>query len=1102
MRTTHPQRELLRQELLGHWPELAEDLTPQLLIDVELGLSISERLMPEAEASALWVLLTGYRPVVLYTSHWSHDDQQVAANARFLLGTYASPYAWTMALDAYCRIPQRLRGYDMSSDRTTYARREPGVAADRWNTYTILATTPRPHQRTTLRWAKAGTYRCLDGTESTSVAIPATIIAPHPTGHNLNGISQRNTITIDWEHDLVVTGRWINETLVAQGITGRDWEADIRRIELALFDEKGAALTRSSMLMLDRVVHLIGMVSSGKSTLMDVLAVWAARKGYHLTLVVGDVVAAVDRAAFFRSLGLRVAPILGASNRERHTSRLHRLQAEQSIARLDIPLHPGFRWLSTACGLNAQRQHRWTAAMPDPPCRTLRDGNDNLFLCPAYGSCQRHQAQRDLVDAQIWIATPASLIYSRIDAQLNPERLRFAELVYRRSDLIIVDEVDQVQGQLDLMFNPSQTLAGRGDTWLNFLGRQVEPELARHGHGQLRDPMVLTWWQAYQNARSATGHLYALLLKEPELRAWLTRDYFTNFLLCKRFVTSLYSITENLPSNMEQAPMTVRAESLRLLLEQHCEDPLGEGVDDEPELRVLAELARSTLTHGASARLRTRLNAWVTTQLAPEIALNTAELEHQTTRLLAILLVSILSAQIDLLLRHWRPVEGIFHLEAGRGMLSHQAPQDYNAVIPAAPMGNILGFQYLPPSDNDAEAGELRFFRCMGIGRWMLGHFHELWQADGLAGPHTLLLSGTSWAGTSSRYHVQVPVTGILRAPQEELDAIARSRCRLLTFDNKVGEPIRVSSRNGPARVAALQDLVTALALQRSVLLRTPSKVEQIRNELDPDRRRVLLLVGSYAEARIVYDHLYQLRPDWRGQMRYLVPDDETMASDWSDSGSLTRGRVHHLADTGAWLLVAPLMAVERGHNILNETRRAAIGAALFLVRPHPRPDDIGHAIHAINAWAVEEAGKPAPQGISIDMYGQQFRRRAFERWRALLNVPIRYSTLEAADREALIWTQLVSIWQVIGRLVRGGCDAQVYFCDAAFAPLSARRGDERDQIADSLLIGMRSVLRRYCDSGIGIEVSTRERTLVRALYEPFYRALRATEGLPDADDV
>lgn len=1092
MRTNHTKRDTLRQALKQQWPELPDDLSPDLLIDVELGLFILERLLPDTEATGLWVLLTGYRPPVLPSGQWSRIDRQVAAQARFLLGSYASPYAWSTALEAYSRLPERLRGYTISPNQTTFTRRMSGVAVERWDVYAALATNPCPHGRARVQWAEAGTYRCLDGTALTSVVIPEAFVAPRPGGHQLDGAPRREPITIEWERDLVATARWINTTLGEQ--RERDWEQDIRRVELELFRPDGSALERSGTLTLDGVIHLIGMVSSGKSTLMDVLAVWAAGKGYHITLVVGDVVAAVDRAVFFRKLGLSAAPILGGSNRERHTSRLHRAQAIQNTTRLDTPLHPGFRWLSTACGLNPRRQHAWTAAMPEPPCRSLYDSDDQTLLCPAYGRCQRHQAQRDLVEAQIWVATTASLIYSRIDAQLNPERLRFAELVYRRSDLLIVDEVDQVQGQLDLMFNPSQTLAGRGDTWLNFLGRQVEPELARHGNGQLRDPTVLTWWQAYQNARSATGHLYALLLKEPELRAWVTRDYFTSFLLCKRFVDGLEQ-DSGLPADPD------RAEALRLLLERHCEDPLGTDIGDEPELLTLAGLARSALTHGASQQLRTRLRAWVVAQAGADDALDALALERHTTRFLALLLVSILSVQIDQLLRHWRPVEGVFHLEAGRGMLSHQAPQEYNPVIPATPMGNILGFQYLPPSDNDAEAGELRFFRCMGIGRWMLGHFHELWQADGLIGPHTLLLSGTSWAGSSSRYHVQVPVAGVLRAPQAEIDAIARSRCRLLTFDNRVGDPIRVSGRSGVARVSALQDLVTELARQRSQVLRTPSKIEQIRGELDPDRQRVLLLVGSYVEARIVYDHLYQLRPEWRGQMRYLVPDDETMTSDWAGSGSLTRGRVHRLADTGAWLLIAPLMAIERGHNILNEARRAAIGAVLFLVRPHPRSDDIGHAIHAINAWAVEEAGKPAPPGVSLDMYGQRFRRRAFDRWRALLTVPVRYSTLDPPDREALIWTQLVSIWQVVGRLVRGGCDAQIYFCDAAFAPLSARRSDERDQISDSLLIGMRSVLRRYCDPG-ATSAPVRDRVLVNALYAPFYRALRATEGLSDADEL
>lgn len=1102
MRTAHPQHDALRQELVNHWPEIDDDLTPRLLIDVELGLSLVERLIPEAGAPALWVLLTGYAFPLLGSDQWTDADHQIAANARFLLTPYASPSAWMSALTAYGQFPERLRGYDLQPDFGMFVRRTTAIATDRWDVYATMVATPRPFQRFATRWAEAGTYRCVDGADMTSVVISEDLIAPHPSSHTLAGVTHRPPIIVDWDRDLVATGRWMTETLQAQGKETRNWEDDIRRVELALFESDGVTLERARTLTLDGVVHLIGMVSSGKSTMMDVLAVWAARNGHYITLIVGDVVSAVDRAAFFCSLGLRAAPILGASNRERHTSRLHRMQSEQSSSRLDTALHPGFTWLSTACGLNAQRQHRWTPAMPDPPCRTLISGADEALLCPAYGHCQRHQAQRDLVNADIWIATTASLIYSRVDAQINAERLRFAELVSRRSTLVVVDEVDQVQGQLDLMFNPNQTLAGRGDTWLNFLGRQVEPELARHGHGQLRDPAVLAWWQAYQNARSATGHLYALLLKDPEIRAWITRDYFTNFSLCDRLVRGL--LTVPLASVTDLAdPGLSWADGLRARLGQFCADPLGDTIEEvDDDLRHLAELARAALTHGASAQLRAGLRAWIVAHAPPSGSPAGIALELHSTRLLATLLVAILSAQIEQLLQQWRIVEALFHLESGRGLLSHQAPRDYNAVVPTAPMGNILGFQYLPPSDNDAEAGELRFFRCMGIGRWMLSHFHELWRADGLAGPHTLLLSGSSWAGSSARYHVQVPVAGVLRAPQAEIDAIRRSRCSLLTFENKTGDPIRVSSRNGPSRVMALQELVTALASQRSQVLRTPSKLEQIRQGLEPDRQRVLLLVGSYGEARIVYEHLAQLRPDWRGSMRYLVPDDETMSSDWSDGSALSRGRVHTLAETGAWLLVAPLMAVERGHNILNEARRAAIGAVLFLVRPHPRPDDIGHAIHAINAWAIAESAQPAPAGLSLAAYGHNFRQRAFQRWRDLLNVPVRYSTLPPGDREALIWTQLVSIWQVIGRLVRGGCDAQIYFCDAAFAPLAARRGDERDEIADSLLIGMRSVLRRYCDDTAGAELPARDRALAHALYEPFYLALRETKGLPDADEL
>ncbi|KPC85165.1 hypothetical protein ADL27_46540, partial [Streptomyces sp. NRRL F-6602] len=72
---------------------------------------------------------------------------------------------------------------------------------------------------------------------------------------------------------------------------------------------------------------------------------------------------------------------------------------------------------------------------------------------------------------------------------------------------------------------------------------------------------------------------------------------------------------------------------------------------------------------------------------------------------------------------------------------------------------------------------------------------------------------------------------------------------------------------------------------------------------------------------------------------------------------ALRRGDLASFAeDRSAELLIAPLMAVERGHNILNAQRNAAFGTALFLARPHPRPDDLALAVFAINDWATRFA--------------------------------------------------------------------------------------------------------------------------------------------------
>src|SRR5262249_39818641 len=132
-------------------------------------------------------------------------------------------------------------------------------------------------------------------------------------------------------------------------------------------------------------------------------------------------------------------------------------------------------------------------------------------------------------------------------------------------------------------------------------------------------------------------------------------------------------------------------------------------------------------------------------------------------------------------------------------------------------------------------------------------------------------------------------------------------------------QPITVSGKVGEARYYALTEIAHALTVQKKgVSGLVKCLLERTRAELPEGRQRIMLLVGSYQEAAFVRERIDQMRPDWRGQVFNLVPDDE-MTAGWQEAAIIRRGMVGEFANLDAWLLIAPLLAVERGHNILNE---------------------------------------------------------------------------------------------------------------------------------------------------------------------------------------
>jgi hypothetical protein len=1111
------------------WPAKLESFRSGDLLDVELGLHLLTCIMPTRTASDAWTLLGGYRYAEAFGDVHSEQQRLRILRARHYLWDLRRRKEWRDSLSDYLKVPQELRGYDLDSLDDVPRRREPARAARRFEIYEELLTTAPAFATREIPLAEDGehTFRAQDR-EFAVRFTPELLEGTTPRAHSLDAlpVGRGEPIEVTWaELEQAAAEMDEIERRDPQG-PRNNWSGRLHRVKLLTRDEGAGKFARSGKLRVDRLLHLVGMVGAGKSTIRDILAFHTATQtGRRITIVVGDVAETLAIVEQFNRLGVRAAPVLGHSTRERNISRLHRRTATAGAATMLAHDHSGFAYLSSACPVDVLRgiEAKGPLGIREAPCMSLytvpewvdvpdsdaedgpppaRQKKPNRRLCPLWNRCPRHHGARELVDAQVWVATPAGLVHSAVPQHLHDEQLRYLELACRLSDLVIVDEADRVQMQLDTAFAPASTLVGRSpNSWFDEVAVHKFQQMSRDGRLRLSARDVDDWTNAVNTVSAATDRIYALLVKDEELRKWISVDYFSAFTLHSLLIDSWF------PERDEDNPMP-EADLVEEALSRFRDDPLHEhqvesDADEVTELvNTFVHLALELLHAPQGSRTRERLRTTLTGIVGQESKI-LSELDMQATRFEFTLLLAALHSRLDFMTTLWPRVEAAMNLEATSNVLSRRPPKDYEPVIPESPMGNVLGFQFRHDDrERDGDrSGELRFFRCSGVGRELLTRLGDLALVDGRPGPNVLLMSATSWAGTSSRYHLHVPVGAILRPLDEEIQAVLKTEFRKeFLYWPDSDRPVKLSGCDPEERPEALLQMLHQLAVPDRSLTDSVSMLDAELGEIeDPDRRRILLLVGSYVEARRAAEYLNQI-PEWNGRVTLLISDDADADTAWermpenSAVRTLPRGDVKSFAKVGGEILVAPLLAVERGHNIVLRDGKAAIGSVYFLARPHPRPDDISLAIQAINDWAVRQLrdddglfSQAALAAGTPDRAGTAFRRRARKLWNRFLTRRMAWSSLRDDEKVAFTWDQLVVIWQVIGRLVRGGVPARVVFVDAAFSPREA--GFQATDTPDtSLLASMRGVLAPYFDDDS--DLSPIDRSLVRELYEPLYHAL------------
>lgn len=1120
----------------------------KVITEVELGLALLREVAPQEPAISVHALLIGHRFPV---SELKSDQKWLLVQrARFYL-VRRKGEQWERSLAEYVDVPKSIRIFDFK-DKSDVPKLIPSsTLSQRIQVYQkTLSQTPPLQIRKVELATKGYWFAKISYKGNTAVEVPIKIseavanIARKPTvsfQSRRTALNPPDTVSFD---DLLLDAKEMDDLLRISGFEPENYYERLSGIALKLYDVSSNDYQPGTYLHIEQLVHIVGLLNVGKTTVLEVLTYHFALRKERCALVVSDVASTVRLASLFRfGLGINAAPILG-------TQRAQQLEKvyEPILATLgeDIEegaLHPAWRWFSPVCPLLAtvQSEEKWEFG--DEPCHNLyqknikkqknnEDDEDDDELetstCPFYYKCPRHQLERDIAEAMVWILTPASLVHTRVPRQVLTEKLTFVEAIYRECKYLFIDEADRVQVQLDEAFAPDEVLLDNSNnSFLNKLGINITPI-----YNSNRVSMTAGWFESWTNAQydaqKTINRMCPYLYKQSRLVEWLGSEPFTGSSLFARII---HDIQEANAQASQQSPTTpkksklTRRQTIQLRQQKMLAGLLSPGQRQRRQELMetfkgflqaplsrsrggkLSEIALGILFGETDPIIGAEVAEWWKEWLETnslQVPLN-EQFEDLVRNTIFAILVTILDNRLIFLVDNFTTVRSFIDLHDTSQALVHRPPRDYLPVVPAAPVGNILGFRYT--RDRTDKGGKLEYFRYVGIGRYLLLNFPTLFAADNWDGPHTVIISGTSYAPGSPAYHIN-KTPDILLEPAKNNHAagdagIAQSEFFYSPQKRMDGEHIAVSGLLPRARANAIEEMVKAICNKSGHstsyldnLLETLEDKEKQDPKIWGDRGRILIITNSYDEAALVETILKPLYQNVQNidEIAVLRRDNAP-----ANLAGIPRSKIRNLKNLPYKIVVAPLMALERGHNILNDQRIAAFGAALFLCRPMPVPDDWQTTVQQINSWALENVLESSfyqpllSQGetLTLKTAQEKFYAAALTKMVELNCRAKFFQHLFEDELTVLCWTQLVSIWQVIGRLVRGGVPCIVHFLDKKFAPKSAAH--QTDTGNTSLLVGILKELEKAVDPK---DKDPWEITLATSLYGAFLNALQQTRKL------
>lgn len=548
----------------------------------------------------------------------------------------------------------------------------------------------------------------------------------------------------------------------------------------------------ANRLEIDKIINLVGMVGSGKSTLMKVLSYHVAKADKKVVLVLDTVSSVLEMCSYLSQFGVSVSPVIGRSGREKYIDQVAKahekyLQNEYS------------KYLTAPCiidGMAKNKSDKSSAPMfGNEPCRSLMK-NKKHYNCPYMDICPAVRMYRDVYTSNVIVTTVQGLAAIRL---LGDNKL-FLEYVLEQADLVIFDECDKVQKTLDEFFTPSASFDKFRQNAAALCSEAMNKEtealdgIEKNESGYIRKLMrSLGVCMAVREAINAYGGTW---------RTILSRTFSAEILyqaICRENQKNKY-ISDKSLEHMRRVTI---------------------GLDHDKDIEHILKYA---LSEDDIKIFSSDISDWLTdNNCKPDKTFS----DHIKLYLVVAAFDNYIREISDSYL--FLPYERKTQQELTDFLSTRFTAQQ--KILPSSAMGNLFGMK------NDPQKG-LILYRQYAFGRALMNRMPWLRLTDKgqPAGPNVLLLSGSSWADGCLQYHVNVPVKYLLEAEEWKRRKIAESKMIDL------GTAIRVSGSGSEEREENLTEVIKKIMGTIEAELRSEGKL--------------LMIVNSYSEAQTAANYL------------------------------------------------------------------------------------------------------------------------------------------------------------------------------------------------------------------------------------------------------